>query len=96
MTKGPPMLHYKNVRKSMLENSNYELYDRYITIERTVHNSRPYTVILDKTIKEAHSTEVAIPNSHSLHSTVTEKLRKYIDLKGEFIRTWQLKTAYIN
>jgi hypothetical protein len=36
-----------------------------------------------------------MPNSHNLHSTITEKLHKYTDLKEELIRIWQLKTAYI-
>jgi hypothetical protein len=42
--------------------------------------------MLDKTIKGAYSIYVAIPNSHSLHSTITEKLQKYTDLKKELIR----------
>jgi len=36
--------------------------------------------MLDKTIKEAYTTDVAIHNSHNRHSTVTEKLYKYTDL----------------
>jgi hypothetical protein len=36
----------------------------------------------------------AIPNSHILHSTITERLQKYTDLKEELIRKWQMKTAY--
>jgi len=32
------------------------------------------------------SVDVAIPNSHNLHCTVTEKLQKYADLKEELIR----------
>jgi hypothetical protein len=40
---------------------------------------------LDKT-KEEYSVYAAIPNSHSLHSTVSEKLQKYTDLKEELIR----------
>jgi hypothetical protein len=51
-------------------------------------------VILDKTIKELYLTDTAIPNSHNLHSTITE-LQKYTALKEEHMRIWQLKTAYI-
>jgi hypothetical protein len=39
--------------------------------------------------------DVATPNSHTLHSTVTEKLQKYTDLKEKIIRIRQLKTANI-
>jgi hypothetical protein len=52
-------------------------------------------VVLDKTIKEVHSIYVAIPSSHNLHTTITEKLWKYTDMKGELIRMWQLETACI-
>jgi hypothetical protein len=39
--------------------------------------------------------DVAIPNSHNLHSSITEKLQKYTDLKKELIGMWQQKTAYV-
>jgi hypothetical protein len=41
--------------------------------------------MLDKTIKDAYSIDVAILNSHNLHSTITEKLQKYTDLKEDLI-----------
>jgi len=34
-------------------------------------------------------------SSHNLHSTITERLQKYTDLKEQLIRIWQMKTAYI-
>jgi hypothetical protein len=39
--------------------------------------------MFDKTVKEVHLIRVAIPNNHNLHSTITEKLQKYTDMKGE-------------
>ena len=59
-----------------------------------MHNNSPDKVMRDKTIKEASLIGGAYPNTHTLHSTITEKLQKHIDLKEELIRTWQLKTAY--
>jgi hypothetical protein len=47
--------------------------------------------MLDKTIKEAHSMAVAIPSSHNLHCTITEKLQQYTDFKEQLIRIRQLK-----
>ena len=32
--------------------------------------------------------------SHNLHSTITERLQQYTDLKGELTRIQQLKTAH--
>jgi hypothetical protein len=46
-------------------------------------------IIFDKAMKEANLTDVAIPNSHNLHSTITEKLQKYTNLKVEEIIIWQ-------
>jgi predicted nucleic acid-binding protein len=71
----------------MLENSNYKLYcDRSIIIDWPVHNNRLNIAIFDKAIKEAHLTDVAIPNSHNLHSTITERLqecRKSVESKRD-------------
>ena len=80
----------------MLENSNYKLYnDRPIITDRSIHNNRLDIVLLDKTIKEAYLIDVAISNSHNIHSTITEKLQKCTDLKEKLIGIWKLKTACI-
>jgi hypothetical protein len=39
--------------------------------------------VLDMTIQEASLTFVAIPNSHNLYNTITEKVQKYTDLYNE-------------
>ena len=79
----------------MLEHPNYKLYcDRSIIIDWTVQNNRLDIAIFDKAIKEAYLTDVAIRNSHKLHSTITEKLQKYTNLKVEEIIIWQSTTPY--
>jgi len=50
--------------------------------------------LLDKTLKEAHSVDGAVANSHNLHSIITDRLLKYTDLKEELIRIWQLEISY--
>jgi hypothetical protein len=40
------------------------------------------------------SVDAAIPNSHNLHCTVTEKLQKHAGLKEELIIMWQLQTVH--
>jgi hypothetical protein len=39
--------------------------------------------MFDKTVKEAYLIHITIPNSHNVHSTITEKFQKYTDMKGE-------------
>ena len=51
--------------------------------------------VLAETTKEVYLTDAAIPNSHNVHSTNIENLRKYTDMTEEFIRIWQLQLAYI-
>jgi hypothetical protein len=84
LSKVPPMPYYKYEPQSVLKNFSYKLYyNRTIITNRTTHNSRQGAVILDKSIKEANLTDIAIPNSHNLHGTITKKLQKYTDLKEE-------------
>ena len=51
--------------------------------------------MLDKTIKEVCLTDVAIPNGHNLHSTITENFQKYADLEEQLTRMRYLKTAHV-
>jgi hypothetical protein len=40
-------------------------------------------------------TDLAIRNSNNLHSTNTEELQEYADIKERLIRIWQLKAVYV-
>ena len=42
--------------------------------------------MLEPTNKAAHSVDVAIPNSHNLHSAITEQLQKYTESKRSAYR----------
>jgi len=87
LSEGPCVPYHKHEQQSELENSNYSLYsDRPMTTARTIHCSRPIIVILDKAIKEAFLIDTAIPNSHNIHSTITEKLQKYTGVKEDYIK----------
>jgi len=78
-------------------NNNYNatLYsNRSVITDQTTYNNRPNTVTLHKTIKEAYSTAAASSNSHSLHSTVTQKLQKHKNLKVELARIIRRSIKY--
>jgi hypothetical protein len=60
----------------MLGTTFKRYYDKSTITERTIRNSSPYTVKLNKTIKGAHSIDVAIPDSHSLNCSIIGKLQK--------------------
>jgi len=69
--------------------------DRSAITDQILHNNRRQTVTLYKTIKAAYSADVAISNSHNLHSTVTKMLQIYTYFKEQLIRTWQKKAVYV-
>ena len=51
--------------------------------------------MLDKAIKEAHSADVAIHNSHNLRRTITDKPQKYTALQEDLVRIGQVETVRI-
>jgi hypothetical protein len=57
------MTYYKYEPHSMLENSNYQLYYDKSNKNWTIYKNRPDIVLLDKTIKEAFLTDLAISKS---------------------------------
>jgi hypothetical protein len=70
----PQIPYCKYEPQTVLESSMYQLY--YEMSIRTVRNNRPGIFILVKTIKEAHSVDVAFRNSYNLHNTIIERLQK--------------------
>ena len=94
LSHGPPNVDYKFEPQSVLEKPNCKPHcDRSAITDQTVRNNRPQTVTLDKTIKASYPVDLAISNSHSLHSAVTKMLQIYTDFKEQLIRTWQLKAT---
>src|SRR5215510_13345010 len=72
--KGSTKPYYKYEPPSVLQNFSYKLYyDQTIILDQTTHNSRQDTIILDKSIIEAHLIHVAIPNTHNFHTIITKK-----------------------
>jgi hypothetical protein len=43
----------------------------FVITDQSARTNTPRTVLLDKTIKAASSIDVAISNTHNLHSTIT-------------------------
>ena len=76
-----------NMRHHPCCRNNTLYYEWSITAVRTVHNKKPDNVILDNTIKAAHSEDTGIPN---IRSNITEKLQVYTDLKHGLTNIWQL------
>ncbi|KAL0810623.1 hypothetical protein ABMA28_010737 [Loxostege sticticalis] len=88
--------YYKYTPEPVLENSNYRLYfDRAILTDKTTHYNRPDITLQDKKNHKAYIIDIAIPNSHNMQNTISEKLTKYTDLKDEIKRMWRLAEVTI-
>ncbi|XP_041973432.1 uncharacterized protein LOC121729112 [Aricia agestis] len=65
------------------------------TMTKTTHYNRPDITLVDKINKTAFLIDIAVPNTHNLQTTIAEKLTKYIDLKDEITRLWNLQKVTI-
>ncbi|XP_028158192.1 uncharacterized protein LOC114351251 [Ostrinia furnacalis] len=91
-----PTPYYKYEPEPVLENSQYRLYfDRAILTDRTTHYNRPDITLQDKNNRTATIIDIAIPNTHNLQNSISEKLSKYTDLKDEIRRMWRLNEVNI-
>ena len=92
----PSVPYYKYSPETILENTSHKLYfDRAILTDRTVHYNRPDITLIDKTNKTGYLIDIAVPNSHNIQTTKAEKLNKYIELKDEITRMWNLRKVTI-
>ncbi|XP_064292512.1 uncharacterized protein LOC135310067 [Plodia interpunctella] len=95
-TTNKPTPYYEYLPKPVLENNTHKLYyDRSILTDRTIHYNRPDIVLQDKLNKTTYLIDIAVPNTHNLTKTITEKIHKYTDLKDEIYRIWNQDKVFI-
>ncbi|KAL0878572.1 hypothetical protein ABMA27_003656 [Loxostege sticticalis] len=88
--------YYKYSPAVVSENNNFKIYwDRTILTDKTIHFNRPDITIHDKNNNIVYLIDIAIPNTHNLQSTVSEKISKYQDLAIELKTQWHAHTVYI-
>jgi hypothetical protein len=87
---------YKYEKQIVLENDNYKLYwDRTLLMDKTILFNQPDITLADKTNKEAAFIDIAIPLTHNLKATITEKQRNHQDLAFEIKQQWQLNKIIV-
>lgn len=88
--------YYKYVPQTVLENTTHKLYfDRAIITDKTIHHNRPDITLIDKQKKTTFIIDVAIPNTHNIETTLSNKVTKYIDLSQEVKRIWKMDKVVI-
>ncbi|KAL1448229.1 hypothetical protein WDU94_006605 [Cyamophila willieti] len=90
----PPFYNY--IPEPVLESRNHLLYwDRTILTDKTVAHNKPDIVYINKQENNAIIIDVAVPLTHNVQKTETEKVTKYEDLKEEMKRIWRLNNIVI-
>jgi S-adenosylmethionine synthetase len=74
----------------MLENDNFKLYwNHSIITDRTIPSNGPDITFTNKKTKNTFLIDIAIPNTHNLTKTITEKQNKYQELAKEIHDMWK-------
>lgn len=93
---GKVVPYYQYAPKPVLESQSHKIYfDRAILTDKTIHNNRPDITMIDKINKHAYLIDIAVPNTHNIQKTITEKINKYTELKEEIIRIWKMNKVFI-
>jgi len=88
--------YYKYTPASVLENGNFKLYwNRSILTDKTVPFIRPDITFMNKNTKNTFSIDIAVPNTHNLAKTITDKQNKYQAVANEICAMWKQKVAQV-
>jgi len=88
--------YYKYTPANVLENDNFKLYwNRSILTDKTIPFNRPDITLMNKKTKNTFLIDIAVPNTHSLSKTVTDKQNKYQELANEICAMWKQNTAQV-
>ena len=88
--------YYKYTPADVLENENFKLYwNRSILTEKTVPFNRSDITCINKETRNAFSIDIAVPNTHNLAKSITDKQNKYQELANEICAMWKQKAAQV-
>ena len=88
--------YYKYTPASVLENDNFKLYwNRSIRTDKTISFNRPDITFMKKKKTKIFLMDIALPNTHNLAKTVTDKQNKYQELANEICAMWKQNAAQV-
>ena len=88
--------YYKYTPANVLENENFKLYwNCSILTDIKIHFNRPDKTFINKKTKNTLSIGIAVPNTHNLAKTITDKQNKYQELANEICAMWKQKAAQV-
>jgi hypothetical protein len=81
---------------TVLENDNFKLYcNRTILTDKTIYFNRPDITFMNKKAKKTFLIHIAVPNTHNLAKTITDKQNKYQELASGICAMWKQNTAQV-
>jgi len=88
--------YYKYKPSIVLENENFKLYwNRSILTEQKITYNPPDITFMNKKTKNNTLIDIAVPNTHNLAKTITDKQNKYQELANEICAMWKQKAAQL-
>jgi len=89
--------YYKYTPVIVLENENFKLYwNRSMLTDKTIPFNRPDITFMNKKTKNTFLTHTAVPNTHNLVKTITDRQNKYQELANEICAMWKQTAAQVN
>jgi len=64
-------------------------------MDKTITFNRPDITFMKKKTKNTFLIDIAVPNTHNLAKTITDKQNKYQDLANEICSLWKQKAAQV-
>jgi len=88
--------YYKYTPAKVLENDNFNLYwNRSVLTDKTIPFNRPDITFISKKTKNTFLIDIAVPNTHNLAKTITDKQNKCQELANEICAMWKQNTAQV-
>jgi len=88
--------YYKYTPVNELENENFKLYwNRSVLTDRTAPFNGSDITFVNKRTKNSCLIDIAVPNTHNLAKTITDKQNKYQELANEICAMWKQKAAQV-
>jgi hypothetical protein len=85
-----------NNNNNVLENDSFKLYwNRSILTDKTIPFNRPDITFINNKTKNTFLIDTAVPNTHNLIKTITDKQNKYQKLANEICAMWKQNTAQV-
>ena len=87
---------YSYIPAVVLEKDNFKLYcNRSILTDKTIPFNRPDIIFMNKKPKNTLLIDIAVPNTHNLAKTITDKQNKYQELANEICAMWKQNAAQV-